>query len=98
MPNSLIRLSAILWGCAMLVVSAQGAELENAQSAGEISSKRNQACKDLKGAALEQCLNNYVGPEPSRKYGRDSVYSKPGGSSKPKPFNGRGEWTKPGRS
>ena len=98
MPNPLTRLSAIVVGCAMLVLSAQGAEFENAQSAGQISDKRNQACKGLKGAALEQCLNNYVGPEQGGKYGRDSVYSKPGGSSRPKPFTGRGQWTKPGRS
>lgn len=97
MPNPLTRLSALVLGCAVLVVSAQGAEFENAQSAGQISNKRNQACKGLRGMALEQCLNAYVGPEEGAKYGRDSVHGKRRGS-RPKPFTGRGEWTKPGRS
>ena len=77
---------------------AQGAEAENAQSAGDISNKRNGACKGLKGAALEQCLSGYVGPEVSSPYGRDSVYGGKRDGPPPKQFKGRGEWTKPGRS
>jgi len=37
--------------CLIGTSAAHGAEAENAQSAGQISNKRNQACKDLKGAA-----------------------------------------------
>jgi hypothetical protein len=96
--NLLIRSSAIALACALLMSSAQGAESENAQSAGDISHKRNQACKGLKGAAMEQCMNDYVGPEAGSRYGRDSVYGGKRDGSHPKPFKGRGEWTKPGRS
>ncbi len=83
----------------LLIGGAHAAEFENAQTAAQISSKRAQACKHLKGDALEQCLNGYVGPsQEGSRYGRDSVYSsKPG--TKPKgPFKGRSEWTRPGRS
>jgi len=98
LANPLIRLAVMVWGCTLLVGIAQGEEFENAQTAGQISSKRAQACKGLKGAALEQCLNGYVGPEPTSKYGRDSVYTGKHGGSSSKPFKPRGEWTKPGRS
>ena len=98
MLNLLIRSGAIALACTLLMSSAQGAEAENAQSAGDISNKRNQACKGLKGAALEQCLSGYVGPEAGSRYGRDSVYRGKRDESSPKPFKGRGEWTKPGRS
>jgi len=97
-PNPLTRLLVLALGWMLLIVSAHSAEFENAQTAGQIQSKRNQACKGLKGSALEQCLNNYVGPEGGVKYGRDSVYTGKQGSSQPKPFKGRGEWTRPGRS
>ena len=98
MANPLIRMAVMVWGCALLVASAQGEEFDNAQTAGQISNKRNQACKGLKGSALEQCLNSYVGPEQGNKYGRDSVYTGKHGGSSSRPFKGRGEWTKPGRS
>jgi len=92
--NLLIRLAV----CNLLFIAqVHGAEAENAQTAGEISKKRNQACKDLKGTAREECMSGYVGPEPGAKYGRDSVYTGKQGESHTKPFKGRGEWTKPGR-
>jgi len=93
--NLLIRLTVL---CLLLVIArAYGAEAENAQSAGDIMNKRNQACKNLKDTAREQCLNGYVGPEDGARYGRDSVYTSKQGGSHSKPFKGRGEWTKPGR-
>ena len=94
-PNLLIHLAVL--GALLFVGQAYGAESENAQSAGDIMNKRNQACKNLKDTAREQCLNGYVGPEDGAKYGRDSVYTSKQGGSHTKPFKGRGEWTKPGR-
>ena len=96
MLTLLIRLAALC--CVLVVAQVHGAEAENAQSAGEILSKRNQACKNLKGAALEQCLNSYVGPEEGTRYGRDSVYAGKRRGSRPKsPAKSQGEWTRPGR-
>ena len=95
MLDSLTRL--VPWCCALLIAAAHGAELENAQTAGEIWNKRNHACKDLKGTAREQCLNGYVGPEEGPRYGRDSVYTTKRGGVRPKSIKRPGEWTKPGR-
>ena len=96
MLDPMIRLAALC--CVLFIAPVRGAEAENAQTAGEISNKRNQACKDLKGDAREQCLNSYVGPEEGSRYGRDSVYTSKHGGARPKPFKSHGEWTKPGRS
>lgn len=94
MLDLLVRLIALC--CALFVVAAHSAESENMQSAGQISSKREQACKNLKGTAREQCLSGYVGPEETQRYGRDSVYGKPG-ASRPKGPKSHGDWTRPGR-
>jgi len=94
-PNLLIRL--VVFCHLLFIAQVHGAEAEKAQSAADIMNKRNQACKNLKDTAREQCLNGYVGPEDGPKYGRDSVYTGKQGGSHSKPFKGRGEWTKPGR-
>jgi len=83
--------------CLIGMSAAHGAEAENAQSAGQISNKRNQACKDLKGAAREECLNGYVGSEEAQRYGRDTVYTTKHGGSRPSSVKKQSEWTKPGR-
>jgi hypothetical protein len=93
-PNLLIRLLLL---CVLPIAQVHGADGENAQTAGDIQNKRNQACKNLKGTAREQCLSGYVGPEDGGRYGRDSVYTGKQSGSHSKPFKGRGEWTKPGR-
>jgi hypothetical protein len=91
-------LTRVLAVCCLVGLSAaHAAEAENAQSAGQISNKRNQACKDLKGAAREQCLNGYVGPDEGQRYGRDTVYTTKQRGSRPSPVKGQSEWTKPGR-
>ena len=94
MLDLLMRLLALC--CVLFISAAHSAESENAQSMGQILSKREQACKNLKGSAREQCLNGYVGPEETQRYGRDSVYAKPG-SSRPKGPKSHGDWTRPGR-
>jgi hypothetical protein len=94
-PDLLIRFAALC--CVFCIAAAHGAEAENAQSAGQISSKREQACKNRKGADREQCLNGYVGPEEGQRYGRDSVYSNKPGATRPKTLKSQGDWTRPGR-
>jgi hypothetical protein len=90
-----IRLAVCL--CSLVAMaSADAAEMDNAQTAGQLQSKQANACKHLKGAALEQCLNGYVGPEEGSRYGRDGGYAGGKSTSKPK-FKTRGEWTRPGR-
>src|SRR5690349_19315653 len=98
MLDLIARVAAAGCACALLVAAARDADFDNAQSAGQIEKRREQACKNLKGSALEQCLNGYVGPERATRYGRDSLYSSPHGSS-PAKVPRQGEWTppKPGR-
>jgi hypothetical protein len=91
----LVRVMALCSVC--FVAQAWSAEAENAQSAGQIGTQREHACKDLKGAAREQCLSGYVGPDQKDRYGRDSVYTARQPGSKPKSLKGQSEWTKPGR-
>ncbi len=80
----------------LTVASVHAGEMDNAQTAGQLQSKQANACKHLKGAALEQCLSGYVGPEEGSRYGRDGGYAGGKNTSKPK-FKTRGEWTRPGR-
>jgi hypothetical protein len=98
MLHLLTRVAVAVCVCALLGAAARDAEFENAQTAGEINTKRDKACKNLKGDALQQCLNGYVGPEPGTRYGRDSVYSGKQGGTRPKSLKGHGDWTRPGRS
>jgi hypothetical protein len=51
---------------AMATVNAQDAEQEKfnqPRTQGEIMKERADACRGLKGAALKECLANYVGPK-----------------------------------
>jgi hypothetical protein len=91
----LVRVIAVC--CLCSAMRAWGAEADNAKTAGQIGTQREHACTDLKGAAREQCLNGYVGPDRSERYGRDSVYTTRHSGSKPKSVKGPSEWTRPGR-
>jgi hypothetical protein len=95
MLNLFARVAAAACAFALLVAAARDPEFENAQTAGQIEKRREQACKDLKGAARENCLNGYVGPEGGSRYGRDSVYSGTRSGSNPAVPKRQGEWTKP---
>lgn len=95
MRERAIRLVIGLCGW-LAVASLHAAEKDNAQTAGQLQSKQANACKHLKGAALEQCLSGYVGPEEGTRYGREGGYSSGQSGAKPK-FKSRSEWTRPGR-
>ena len=97
MLDLVARVVAAACACALLVAATQDADFENAQTAGQIERRREQACKDLKGTAREQCLNGYVGPERGTRYGRDSVYTGKQNGSQTKLPKTKDDWTKPGR-
>ena len=92
-----LSVRVIAFVCFINATPVWSAEAENAKSAGQIGTQRERACKDLKGSALEQCLNGYVGPDHSDKFGRDSVYTTRQSGTKPKSVKGQSEWTRPGR-
>ena len=74
------RMIAAMLTCALLttltVVDAQDNHSDNkAKTQGDIMREREQACEGLKDAALQECLQNYVGPERDRTTGE--VESKP---------------------
>jgi hypothetical protein len=61
------KMIAAMLTCALLttltVVDAQDKPSEHkGKTQGEISRERGQACEGLKGQAMQECLDNYVGP------------------------------------
>ena len=68
------RMIAAMLTCALLttltVVDAQDNHSDNkAKTQGDIMREREQACEGLKDAALQECMQNYVGPERDRMTG-----------------------------
>jgi len=61
------KMIAAMLACALMttltVVDAQDKPSEHkGKTQGDISRERSQACEGLKGEAMHECLNNYVGP------------------------------------
>jgi hypothetical protein len=61
------KMIVAMTACALLttltVVDAQDNSGEKAKTQGDIARERAQACEGLKGQALEECMDNYVGPK-----------------------------------
>jgi len=61
------KMIALMSACALLttisVVDAQNPPRDDkAKTQGDIMNERAHACEGLKGASLQECLQNYVGP------------------------------------
>lgn len=68
------KMIAAMLTCALLttltVVDAQDSHSDNkAKTQSDIMREREQACQGLKDDALQECLQNYVGPERDRTTG-----------------------------
>ena len=62
----MLRMIAAMSACALLttlsIADGQDKQGDNAKTDSEIMRERAHACEGLKDEALEQCLQNYVGP------------------------------------
>jgi hypothetical protein len=60
------KMIVLMSACAVLttltVVDAQEVRDDKAKTQGDIMNERAHACEGLKGLALQQCMENYVGP------------------------------------
>ena len=70
------RMIAAMLTCAMLttltVVDAQDTKGQKAKTQADIMRERSQACAGLRDEALQECLDNYVGPSRDATTGEDA--------------------------
>lgn len=78
------RLCAIYSACAacalmttLTVVDAQDPSSEKAKTQADIMRERAKACEGLKDAALQECLDNYVGPSRDATTGQAEQKTRP---------------------
>jgi hypothetical protein len=63
MGKMIVAITACAFLTTLTVVDAQDTSGDKAKTQGDIERERAQACEGLKGTALEECMDNYVGPK-----------------------------------
>jgi hypothetical protein len=82
-----LGITAVAAGCSLGLIDARGAKTESPnppRTQQEIMKERYEACRDLHGSALEECMANYVGtPDKNLEQDVQNDTSKPPASRPP---------------